>query len=172
VFANYFLSVDDQVHAEFRFIERNQEPVFDTRVDTKGHTVFIADSWNTRRIELEAGGSVKLFTKDKLRASVLFCSATSKDGTQLTLTFEPTGQVQAVYQFGNISEKFIPQIEFINLSRINSSFSFINIDAKYIFSPQFQLKFRAENLLGSAGDFWTGYNEYPRSVWVSAQYSF
>ena len=27
-------------------------------------------------------------------------------------------------------------------------------------------------ILGNAGDYWTGYNEYPRSAWVSAQYSF
>src|SRR5205823_4496264 len=35
VFANYFLSLDDELHAELRFIKRNTEPVFDSHNDTK-----------------------------------------------------------------------------------------------------------------------------------------
>ena len=172
VFANYFLSLDNQVHAEFRFIERNHEPVFDSRLDTKGHLVFITDAWNTRRIELEAGGTARLFMKDQFRTSILFRSAANRDGVQLSLPYEPTAQVQVEYQFGNISEKCIPQIEFLDLSRINHSFLFVNIEVPYKLSPHFQLKLRAENILGNAGDYWTGYNEYPRSVCLSARYSF
>ncbi len=170
-FINYFLSLDNELLGEFRFIKRNNEPVFNEHTDIQGHTIFDVIPMNTQRIELEAGGRIVLFVKDKLRASVLFRSPSNRENAQ-ALQFVPTTQIQAVYQFGNISEKLIPQIEFINLSRVNHSFSFINIDAKYIFTPQFQLKFRAENILGSAGDFWTGYDEYPRSAWISAQYSF
>ncbi len=170
-YVNYFLSLDNELHGEVRFIERKNEPVFNEHTDTKGHTFFDATPMNTRRIELEAGGSILLFIKDKLQASMLFRSASSGENGE-TLPFEPTAQLQALYYFGNISEKFIPQIEFIYLSRLNRSFSFINIETKYIFSPQLQLKFRAENILGNSEDFWTGYDEYPRSLWLSAEYSF
>jgi hypothetical protein len=172
IFANYFLSLDNEVHGEFRYIVRNNEPVFDSSSDKMGHTIFITDLVNTDRVEFEAGGSVMLFTKDKFRASILFRSISVRDGIIKILPFEPTAQIQAAYQFGNISEKFIPQIELMELQRPNHNFAFINLDAKYMFSSAFQLKVRAENIFGSAGDFWTGYNEYPRSVWVSGEYRF
>ncbi len=171
LFANYFLLLDDELHVELRYITRNNEPTFFSDTDTKGHVLFVATPINTRRTELEAGGSLLLFTKDKLRVSLLFRSASDMQ-TGFVLPFEPTAQIQAAYEFGNISEKFTPVIEFIHLRRIAGSFTFINVEARYIFSQKFQLHFRAENILGNAGDFWTGYDEYPRSVWVSAQYLF
>jgi len=171
VFANYFLSLEDELHAAFRFIRRNDEPIFRSDTDKKSHPVFIADPANTARVEFEAGGNLLLFGKDKLRASLLFRSAYNWENLQ-ALPFEPTAQIQAAYQFGNISEKFTPTIEFIHLERVAHTFTFINLEARYEFSPKFQLKFRAENIFGNAGDFWTGYDEYPRSAWVSVQYSF
>ena len=172
VFANYFLSLDNELHGAVRYIVRNNEPVFDSLTDKKGHTVFIARVMNTELTELEAGGSLQLFTKDKLRASLILRSASSTNGNLASLPYDPTVQIQILYQFGNISEKLIPQIELIDLGRPGHAFTFINLDAKYMFSQSFQLKLRAENILGSTGDFWTGYNEYPRAAWVSAEYRF
>ena len=170
LFANCFLSLNNEFHAQLRYIERNTEPIFFSGKDSNGNIFFTTKPLNTRSIEFEVGGSILAFGKDKLRGSMLFRSASDR-GSNITLPYIPTAQIQASYQFG-IWEKFIPQIEVMNLERPGHSFTFLNLDAKYIFSSQFQLKFRTENLLGNAGDFWTGYNEYPRSAWVSAQYSF
>ncbi len=176
IFANYFLSLDDEIHAQFHFIERSNEPTFYSDSDIKGHTLFIATPLNTKRVELEFGGSILLFAKDRLKASLLFRSATAlADEPHFAygkaLPFEPTVQLQGIYQFG-FSDKLIPQIEIIDLQRPDHSFAFINCEARYLFSQTFQLKLRAENIVGSTGDFWTGYNEYPQSVWISAKYSF
>jgi hypothetical protein len=172
LFANYFLSLNDELHIKFRYIERNHEPVFDRDQSDQLSTNDLFDTRreNTRYIELEAGGSLQAFPKDKLRASFLFRSAVNRE-SDAVLPFVPKIQLQANYQFG-IWEKFIPEIEFVGLARPDHSFTFLNFEAKYIFTPNFVLKLRAENILGSAGDFWTGYNEYPRSVWLSGMYNF
>lgn len=170
-FVNYFLSVADELHAEVRYIERNNESVFVSHTDTKGHVIFDATPENTRHLEVEASGNVLFFAKDKFTASFLFRPATVK-GKETALQFEPNLQLFAKYEFADLSEKFIPSIDFQYLSRSNKSLSFLNLAARYEISKEFQLKLRAENILGNAGDFWTSYNEYPRSVWVSAQYVF
>ena len=170
-FANYFLSVADELHAELRYIERRSEPVFAEHIDTKGHVIFDATPGNTRRLEFEAGGSVLLFAKDKFTTSLLFRSASVK-GKETAIAFEPNLQIQAIYEFAGLSEKFIPSVDFQYLSRSNKSLSFLNLAARYEINEKFHLKFKAENIFGSAGDFWTSYNEYPRSVLLSAQYAF
>jgi hypothetical protein len=170
IFANYFHSVDNEIHVGFHLIQRNNEPVFFASGDSGVHTVFTTKALRTQRIELEAGGSIRISGSDKLSASIILRSVSDRDSS-ITLPFIPTAELQAAYQFG-ISEKFIPQVELEHLERPNHTFTFINLGAQYIFSPQFQLKLRAENIFGSAGDFWQGYDEYPRSVWLSAKYLF
>jgi hypothetical protein len=169
VFANYFLSLDNEIHAQFRYIYRNNEPIFFSDTSINGNAIFTTTPLNTRRIEFEAGWTT-FFGKDKLIGSLLFRSVADRDSS-ITLPYIPTAQLHIAYQFG-FSQKFIPQIEVVDLQRFNNTFTFLNLDAKYIFSPTFQLKFRAENIFGSAGDFWTGYDEYPRSIWVSGEYRF
>ncbi|MDP4220602.1 MAG: hypothetical protein Q8896_09200, partial [Bacteroidota bacterium] len=118
-----------------------------------------------------AGASVRIFSKDQLRASVLFRSSSNlNNGTNLP--YEPTSQLQAIYQIHTLSQKFIPQIELIHLARISKSLTFINLEARYDLSETFRLKCRAENIFNADGDFWNGYNEYPAGIWLSAQYSF
>jgi len=170
LFANYFLSLENEIHAQFRYIHRNNEPIFFSDSNINGDAIFTTSQLNTRRIEFEAGGSAAVFGKDKLLGLLIFRSVSDRDSA-VSLPYIPTSQLQLAYQFG-IWEKFIPKIELLDLARPNHSFTFINLDAKYILSPTFQIKFRAENILGGAGDFWTGYDEYPRSVWVSGEYRF
>jgi len=112
VFANYFLSRDDEIHGRFSLIERNNEPAFYSDTDSKEHIVFIASPVNTKRIEFEVGGNILLFTKDILRASILYRSATVLENalpfvTGQILPFEVTGQVQIAYEFRNISGKIL-----------------------------------------------------------------
>ncbi len=170
LFANYFLRHDNELHFQARYINRNNEPVFILKRDTITNTSFAVNFLNTRHLEFEVGGSTNPFDKDKFIASLLFRSVSDRDSNR-SLPYIPTVHLQASYQFG-YWKKFIPQIEVVHLERPDHTFTFLNLDAKYIFSPGFQLKFRAENIFGSAGDFWTGYNEYPRAVWLSGQYNF
>ncbi|MDP4229945.1 MAG: hypothetical protein Q8916_06020 [Bacteroidota bacterium] len=170
-FLNYFISIDNELHGELRFIERKNEPVFHQFFDVAKHPIFDVEPENTRRIEFEAGASVRIFSKDQLRASVLFRSSSNlNNGTNLP--YEPTSQLQAIYQIHTLSQKFIPQIELIHLARISKSLTFINLEARYDLSETFRLKCRAENIFNADGDFWNGYNEYPAGIWLSAQYSF
>ena len=176
-FINYFLSRDDELHARFRFIERKNEPIFYSDSNIKGHGVFIATPLDTRRIEFETGGSLLLFRKDKFTASVLIRSATALTtephfNYAQALSFEPTAKINASYSFGDLSDRFFPSIELLNIERPNRSYTYLNFEARYEVSHTFELKCRIENIFANPGDFWTGFDEYPRSIWLSGRLSF
>jgi hypothetical protein len=169
VFANFFSSLDNQLHAEIRYIQRNNEPVFWGYINNKAQTLFIPVPGNTYHWEFEWGGSAKYFHRDLLRLNGVIRLAYYRDSS-VRLPFIPI-ELHADYEF-HLWEKFLPSIELRELVRAGMKSFFLNFDAKYTLSPKFLLRFRAENIFGSAGDFWPGYNEYPRSIWLSGQYNF
>jgi hypothetical protein len=170
LFAHYYLSLNNEIHAELRFIQRKNEPVFYQFTDNSGQNIFQLIISNTVRWELECGGNVQYFQKDLFSFNGILRAAYNRD-THENLSFVPRIQFQGSYELHRW-ENFIPKVELVELVRPEMRSFYLNLDAKYLFSSSFQLKFRTENIFGSAGDFWPGYNEYPRSIWLSGQYNF
>lgn len=166
-FAEQYLSADDYVRGAARYITRNDDIVF--RLDSASH--FYTELAATRRFEVEVGGNLRLFTSDKLAATVTFASTVSENDEK-QLPFVPQMSIQSSYTFMGISEKLAPKLEFIYTARADKSLAFINAEAHYPLSDVSSLHLRLENILGSPSDFWTGYTEYPRAIKVSIKAAF
>ncbi|MEP7234258.1 MAG: TonB-dependent receptor [Ignavibacteriota bacterium] len=171
IFASYFISPRTEGHLDFRYITRLDEPIFRVHYDPSGHTIFDSPPENTKRIELEAGANLILFGKDQLSTSLIFRSATESESGDV-LPFVPNAEIELSYQLTNLVEDLIPKFELRYFSVLDRSLFYINLETRYMLNPRFQLTLRAENIFGSPGDFWPGYEEYPRSIWLSGRYSF
>jgi hypothetical protein len=171
-FASYFLSSDEYIRGEVRFITRKNEVIFDKRIDSSTkRAIFDVSVADTRRLEAEVGAKLLFFHSDELAATLHFTSATATE-TDKALPYEPILRAEASWAFHSISEKLVPRIEFVSISRKDRSLAFINAELHYPLTRFAEIKLRAENIFGSVGDFWDGYNEYPRSILVSIRAAF
>jgi hypothetical protein len=162
LFAEQYLSADDYLRGTVRYITHDNDVIF--REDSA--SLFYTEVTSTRRFEVELGGNVRLFTSDRLAATVTFASTVSEiDEKQLP--FVPQMSIQSSYTFMGLSEKLSPKLEFIYTARADKSLAFINAEANYPLSSSASLHLRLENILGSPSDYWTGYSEYPRAIKVS-----
>ncbi len=167
LFAEQYLSADDYLRCTARYITRYDDIVF--RLDSALR--FYTEVAATRHFVVELGGNVKLFTSDKLATTVTFASTVSMDDEK-QLPFVPQLSIQSSYTFASLSKVLMPKVEFTYLGRTERSIALINAEANYALSERVSLKLRLENILGSANDFWSGYNEYPRAIKVSIRAAF
>lgn len=167
LFVEQFLSADDYLRGTVKYITRDNDVIF--REDST--SLFYTEIASTRRFEVELGGNVRLFTSDKLAATVTFASAVSEND-QKQLPFVPQMSIQSSYTFNILSEKLAPKLEFIYTARADKSLAFINAEAHYPLSDVSSLYLRLENIFGSPSDYWTGYSEYPRAIKVSIKAAF
>ncbi len=171
-FTSYFLSLSDKIRGEVRFITRKNEVIFDKITDSlTGRSLFITHPSDTRRIEAELGANLLFFAHDELSATLHFTSATDATNDK-ALQYEPTFRTEASWTFRSLSEKLLPRLEFVSIGRKDRSLTFINAELHYPLASNAAITLRAENIFGSAGDFWDGYNEYPRSVLLSVRATF
>jgi hypothetical protein len=169
-YMNYFLSTYDQVGVGLQLLTRENEPVFFERISLQGTGVYWANAVPTRRLILDAHASILLFAKDIATAKLEYRSATITS-TNTAIPFEPTFRATASYTLNSI-DRLTPTIEFVQLSRKDRSLSFLNFRAAWTASPKFTILLSGENLLNGPGDYWTGYNETPRSITASVRYTF
>ena len=171
-FASYFLSSDENIRGEVRFITRKNEVIFDKTIDSATkRTLFVTSAHDTRRIEAEIGARLLFFGSDQLAATLHFTSATSSHNNK-ALLYEPIFRVEASWAFHSVLEKLVPRLELVSIARKDRSLAFINAELHYPLTRFAKIKLRAENLFGGAGDFWDGYNEYPRSILISIRAGF
>jgi hypothetical protein len=170
-FMNYALSPDDELRLEAHYITRQQEPIFEAHTLVNSQTVFSVTPEDTRRFTLSAAGNFLLFTRDVLTGLVELCSATTTADGQ-AIPFEPTMKLTAAYHFNSISDIVYPSVEFRSIRRSDQSLNFFDLEARIEALHSLSLLVRAENILGGPSDFWTGYPEYPRSVWATVKYTF
>ncbi|HET6513148.1 MAG TPA: hypothetical protein VFH43_13220 [Candidatus Kapabacteria bacterium] len=171
-FMNYMLSADDQIRTEVRYIERNDEPVFDARsIGDSASVAFVLTPRNTRRMIISSNANFLLFKRDVVTAGIEFRSATDRDG-ESALPFEPVLRFTGAYSFNSIAPYLRPIAEFHYLSREDHAMSFINLGTEILFGESLSANVRVENLFNSQGDFWQGYNERPRAVVGSLTYKF
>lgn len=169
-FMNYMLSVDDQIRTEIRYIERDDEPVF-VNVLSADSAIFSTYSARTRRLVVSSSANFLLFKRDVVTAGVEFRSATDRDN-DVALAYEPTLKFTGAYSFNSIAPYLRPIAEFHYLSREDHAMAFIDLGSEILLGEKISAKIRIENLLNSQGDFWTGYNEYPRAILGSLTYKF
>ena len=167
LFAEQYLSPDDYLRGAVRYITRDNDVIF--REDSA--SLFYTEIASTRRFEVELGGNVRLFTSDKLTATVTFASTVSENDEK-QLPFVPQMSIQSSYTFIGLSEKLAPKLEFIYTARAYKSLAFINAEVHYPLSDVSSLHLRLENIFGSPSDYWTGYTEYPRAIKVSIKAAF
>lgn len=170
-FMNYMLSPDDQIRTEVRYIDRDDEPIFFARELASGRTEFIARPGDTRRLIVTGAGNFLMFKRDILTAGVEFRSATIV-GEDVAVPFEPVLKLTGSYSFNSIAPYLRPEVEFNYLSRADHSMAVVNLGATFIFGRRVSVLLRAENILNSPNDYWTGYNEFPRSIWGGFRYEF
>jgi hypothetical protein len=168
---NYMLSPEDELRMEARFVTRDREPVFEEIRLSDSSNVFVVHPKDTRRMSFLFSGNFLLFTRDVLTGSVQFTSATIS-GEDRAIPFEPTFRLLAAYHFNSISTAIEPSLEFQSISRSSRTINLVNVEARIPLMTNLSLQLRGENLLGSSSDFWTGYEETPRSFWASARYAF
>ncbi|MEI8134889.1 MAG: hypothetical protein WCH46_07390 [bacterium] len=168
IFGNYFLSLLNEAHAEIRYVERNNEPVFE-RDSPSG--IFYARPMNTKHLEIEANISAEVFGKDRVRASGTISSSAEKTSGKI-LPYERTLELHANYEFRRFSDAFVPSIAFVDFARPGHTFTFLNAELEYLFLPAFKAFFRAENIFNAQNDFWSGYSEYPQAFRVGVSYNF
>jgi hypothetical protein len=171
-FMNYALSPDDQIRTEVRWISRTNEPIFGaySKPDATRPT-FALQGFDTRRLQLLFGGNFLIFNRDVISSSIDYSSATivSEDKA---IPFEPGLKVGIEYHFNSIAAWLQPVLEFRAVSRQDRSITLLNVSARMELSPRLAILVRAENLAGNASDFWTRYEETPRSIWASLRYAF
>ena len=168
-FMNYILSPDDELRLEARFITRDREPVFDVVPQKDSSEVFTVVPQSTARLELTAAANFLLFTRDVLTGSAEFISATSSGSS---LPYEPNFKLTAEYRFNSIWENAQPSIAFRSISRPDRTLTVLDANVNAQLTRAIGLTVRAENILGSASDFWPGFPEDPRSIWASVRYRF
>lgn len=170
-FMNYQLWADDEIRTSIRFIEREMEPVFFERKQSDGTSGFYIEPKTVRRLIATAGANFLLFTRDVVSATFEYHSATIS-GEDIAVPFEPTLSLSTTYHFNSLASWLKPRVEFNTLSRKDHSVSFLNAEVYSELTPKIAILVRLENLLGSPSDFWTSYNERPRSVLGTLRYRF
>jgi hypothetical protein len=170
-FMNYALSPDDELRTEVRFISRTGEPVFTEHKLDSSAAVFALEPMDTRRLQVIFGANFLVFDRDVLSGSVQYTSATAT-ATDEGLPFEPTLKANVQYHFHSINEWLRPVLEFQALSRTDRTITLVSAEARMDMSEKISILVRAENLMGSASDFWTGYEESPRSIWATVRLGF
>jgi hypothetical protein len=170
-YTSYTLSADDEIRAEVEFVDRNNDVIFyEHRLDT-AHSSFYALGGETRRLTVSGGGNLLLFTKDIASFNVRYSSMTAV-GVDRSVPFEPILKTHLGYRFQNLSESFFPSVEFDFLARKDRSISSLNFAAELVLGSRSAILLRVENALGAASDYWTGYEELPRSIWAAIRYRF
>jgi hypothetical protein len=176
-YTHFTYSADDEIRAEIRLVESDHELVFRESAIDSGRSLFYALPEETRRLIVSAGGNALIFSRDVIGATFEYHSATVA-GKDIGVQFEPVLKASLAYHlnaFGGTDENsfgVLPSVEFVHLARNSKSLSFLNLDANVRCSRQIAILLKAENILNSPGDFWTSYNEMPRSIWVSARLTF
>jgi len=168
-YAQYFVSNDDEIRFEARYIERSRDVVFNTAI-ADSQTVFTAIPEDTRTISAIASGNFLFFAKDMLSASIEYASVTTSDGN--AVPFVPNFKLNATYSLNSLWDNIRPSITFRLLSRPDETFSFMDANVNVKITHSLDAILSAENILGSASDFWPGYPECPRSIIASLKYSF
>lgn len=160
----YTVSLVERLGVEVRYIMSEDEPVFELFTDSAtGSTAFAATPKDTRRFEAEARATFLLFKGDELNASVIFASSTITN-EERSMPFAPTMNASISYRMKALAPTFTPVVEFIHLARPDKSISLLNGEASFGLSENISLFGRIENIFNAAGDFWTSYNEHPRSI--------
>jgi hypothetical protein len=160
----YTVSLVERFGVEVRYIMSEDEPVFEFLADSaSGRTTFVASAKDTRKFEAEAKATFLLFKGDELNASVVFASSTITN-EERSMPFAPTMHAQMSYRMKALSPSLTPVVEFIHLARPDKSISLLNGEASFGLSDNLSLFGRIENIFNASGDYWTGYNEYPRSI--------
>lgn len=160
----YTVSLVERLGVEVRYIMSEDEPVFEfLRDSVTGQSLFTAKPKDTRRFEAEGTVTLLLFKGDELNASVIFSSATITN-EERSMPFAPTMQATLNYRMKALSPTLIPIVEFVHLARPDKSISLLNGEASFGITNNLSLFGRIENIFNAAGDFWTGYNEHPRSL--------
>ncbi len=162
-----YITPDEYIRFTARGISTTNDVVF--ALDT--NNLFYTYLTDTRRFELEAATALHLFKKDNLTATVSFASTVSQDDKK-QLPFVPQLSIQSSYTFASLSKVLMPKVEFTYLGRTERSIALIHAEANYALSQRVSLKLRLENILGSASDYWSGYNEYPRAIMASIRAAF
>ncbi len=170
-YTSYTLSADDQVHADVEFVDRDNDVIFYEHKLDSVHGSFYALSGETRRLTISAGGNFLFFLKDIATFSMRYSSMTEV-GTDRGVPFEPGLKVHLGYRFQGLSESFFPSVEFDYLARKDRSISSLNFASQFQLGSRSAILLRVENVLGSPSDFWTGYEELPRTLWAAFRYRF
>lgn len=166
-FMTYMLSLDDQIHAEVRYIDRSDETIFDQ--DVTEAIAFTATPVDTRRLIVSGHTNLLVFKRDVLTAGLEFRSATIA-GRDVAIPFEPTMRVHAGYRFNSIAPYLRPYLEARYVGRKDRSITSFDLGTDILTSENFTILVRAQNVLNSPGDYWTGYNELPRTLWAAVRY--
>jgi hypothetical protein len=169
-FLQYFISNDDEVRFEGRYVEKSRDVVFNT-ASVDSETVFTATAEDTRTLSFSASGNFLLFARDMLDGSVEYSSATIVS-TGNAAPYEPNFKFDATYRFNSIWENIRPSITFRSISRPGKTFNFIDADVNIKITHSLECILSAENILDGASDFWPGYPECPQSIVASLKYSF
>jgi hypothetical protein len=170
-FMEYALSPDDRLRVEARWTSRTGEPVFSEHGVDTGARVFAVQPLDTRRLQVSFGSNFLLFDRDVLTSAIDYSSATAT-GTDRSIPFEPTLKVNVAYHFNSVATWLQPTLEFRAISRTDRTITLVNAEAHVPVGSKISIFVRAENLAGSASDFWTGYAESPRSLWATVRLSF
>ncbi len=170
-YTSYTLSADDEVHADVELVDRDNDVIFYEHKLDSTHSSFYTLSSETRRLTISAGGNLLFFLKDVATFNLRYSSMTAI-GTDNGVPFEPLLKMHLAYRFQNLSESFFPSVEFDILARKDRSISSINFVAEYELGSRSAILLRVDNVLGSPSDYWTGYEELPRSVWAALRFRF
>ena len=170
-YTSYTLSADDEIHADVELVDRDNDVIFYEHKLDSTHSSFYTLSAETRRLTISAGGNLLFFLKDVATFNLRYSSMTAI-GTDNGVPFEPMLKMHLAYRFQNISESFFPSVEFDVLARKDRAISSINFAAEFELGSRSAILLRIENVLGSPSDYWTGYEELPRSVWAAVRFRF
>ena len=165
-YMNYFISPDDELRVEARYITRDREAVFNSITSKDSATIFTVTPESTQRFIFSANGNFIAFARDNVTGTLEFTSVTP------SIPYEATTKLFAEYHFNSIWENVQPSLAINVISRPGQTFTFLDINVKAEITPAVSLAGSIENLLGSPSDFWPGYPEKPRSIWATVRYTF
>jgi hypothetical protein len=165
-YMNYFISPDDELRVEARYITRDREPVFNSITSKDSATVITVTPESTQRFIFSANGNFLVFAHDLVTGSFEFTSVTP------SIPYETTTKLFAEYHFNSIWNNVQPSIAINLISRPGQTFTFLDINVKAEITHTVSLVGSIENILGGASDFWPGYPEKPRSIWATVRYTF
>ena len=170
-FTSYTLTADDEIRADVELVDRDRDVIFYEHSLDSSHSSFYTMSGETRRFSASVTANLLLFTKDILTASFRYSSATVV-GSDAGVPFEPSLRIHAEYRLRSLLENVVPAIQFDHVARSARSVSLVGLSGTVELSAKSAILVRLENLLGGASDYWSGYQEMPRSVWAAFRYSF